>query len=352
MNSDDLVTGGFAQRKQKRLDYLFDDDVLVTGAGGSIGQELVAQICASDPTRMILVDQNEHALYQVERRVRAISKCEVVPCLVDVRDQDELKRTFEREKPDWVFHAAALKHVPMMEENQNVLAAIRTNVLGTINVLEAAQEFGAKGFLLISTDKAVEPSSVMGATKRIAELCVISAAQDEKFGAMTLAMCRFGNVFGSSGSVVPLFEEQIAAGGPVTVTDRRMTRYLMTVREAVGLVLSALESETALKSTGGIYVFQMGDPVNVWKLAQDMIRMKGLRPYVDIDIVEVGIRPGEKLVEKLFRDDEIPQFVGPDGANRVDTSKFAVDAALKMIERFQTADMEELRRDLIRLANG
>ncbi len=272
--------------------------ILVTGAGGTIGGELCRQIAALGPAHLTLLELSEVALYEIEiemRRDHPGLSCRAL--LRDVRDRRRLDRALAQERPDIVFHAAALKHVPLAEANPN--ETILTNVAGTMNVADACGAAGVATMVLISTDKAVNPSSVMGATKRVAELYVQALG---RAGSTTrYATVRFGNVLGSTGSVVPLFQKQLAAGGPLTVTHPEMTRWMMTVREAVELVLQA----SALKgASGDLFVLDMGDPVRIEDLARQMIRLAGLVPDEDIAIVFTGMRPGEKMHEELVYDDE------------------------------------------------
>jgi len=282
--------------------------VLVTGAGGSIGGELVRQVSELRPAEIGLLDHAEHALYTVdfetaerhpELKRRAI--------IADVRDRDRLTQIFKELRPELVFHAAALKHVPLVEDN--VIEAATTNVIGTVNVADLAHATGVKAMVLISTDKAVNPTSVMGATKRIAES--YCQALDLRRGGARFVTVRFGNVLGSTGSVVPLFQKQLADGGPLTVTHPDMTRYFMTVREAVELVLqaSALGIGTAAGESvrgGKIFVLDMGEPIRIMDLAEQMIRLAGLKPGLDVKIEVIGPRPGEKLFEEVFHGSEAP----------------------------------------------
>ena len=270
--------------------------VLITGAGGSIGSELCRQVSHLPTRRLVLLDQDENAIFRVSEELRSKTRIQIVPVVADIRDRDHIESVFSQFSPDVVVHAAAYKHVPIMEHNCS--EAILNNVLGTRNVAEAAINCRAQRFLMISTDKAVNPSSVMGATKRIAELTVqhLAACQPSDGDLTRCACVRFGNVLGSSGSVVPIFLRQIAAGGPVTITHEEMTRYFMTIPEAVQLVLQA----TALGFNGEIYMLDMGDPVKITSLAQRLIEMSGLRPGHDIQIQFVGTRPGEKLHEQLW----------------------------------------------------
>ena len=283
--------------------------VMVTGAGGSIGSELVRQICAFAPSRVVLSDNSEFALYSVD-----LETSETAPRVsryaqyLDVRDAKRVVRAMETHRPDLVFHAAALKHVPLVEDN--VLDGIETNVQGTINVADACVEQGVGVMVLISTDKAVNPTSVMGATKRIAESYCQNLDMIANGNGTRFVTVRFGNVLGSTGSVVPLFQRQLANGGPLTVTHREMTRFFMTVREAVELVLQA--SALAAGTTegdgevpkGNICVLDMGEPVRIYDLAEQMIRLAGHVPGKDVAIEVVGIRQGEKLYEEVFHGGE------------------------------------------------
>ena len=271
--------------------------VLITGAGGSIGSELSRQVSRLPVDLLVMLDQDENAIFEMHSELSANTRMHLVPSVADIRDREHVATVFSRYKPDIVLHAAAYKHVPMMEHNCS--EAVLNNVLGTRTVAETAIDCGAERFLMISTDKAVNPSSIMGATKRMAELTVQHLAQREPEGTVTRCACvRFGNVMGSNGSVVPIFLRQIAAGGPVTITHEEMTRYFMTIPSAVQLVLQA----TTLGSTGEIYMLDMGDPVKITTLAQRLIEMSGLRPGQDIEIRFVGTRPGEKLHEQLWSD--------------------------------------------------
>jgi FlaA1/EpsC-like NDP-sugar epimerase len=264
---------------------------MVTGAGGSIGSELIRQVVPFSPLRLLLVERSEYALYQIEEEMRRTwPTLNVVPVLADVGDGARMRDVFAEYRPQVVIHAAAHKHVPLVESNPG--EAVKNNVVGTLTTGELAGEFGAEAFVLISTDKAVNPTSVMGATKRVAELVV--QMLDRRFGTAFLAV-RFGNVLGSTGSVVPKFRAQIARGGPVTVTHPEMRRYFMTIPEAAQLVLQA----GALGVGGEIFILDMGQPVKVVDLARDMIHLSGLTPGEDIEIVFTGMRPGEKLFEEL-----------------------------------------------------
>ena len=274
--------------------------VLVTGAGGSIGSELCRQIARFNPAEIILLGHGENSIYEIGLDLR-LSFPDLVtrPIIADVRDFERINWLVKEYRPDIIFHAAAHKHVPLMESSAG--EAITNNVLGTKNVLWAAEEHGVDRFVLISTDKAVNPTSIMGATKRLAELLVMAAAQ--RSGRAYMAV-RFGNVLGSRGSVIPVFQRQIAAGGPLTVTHPEMSRYFMTIPEAVQLVLQASE----LGEGGETFVLDMGDPIRILDLATDLLRLSGLKPGRDIEITFTGMRPGEKLFEELFlaREDSHP----------------------------------------------
>jgi FlaA1/EpsC-like NDP-sugar epimerase len=277
--------------------FLTDKVVVVTGAGGSIGAELARQVARFGPRKLLLVERAEGALFEIDRELSAKhTELSVVPVIADVGDAERLDAVFKEHRPSVVFHAAAHKHVPMMEKNPG--EAVKNNVLGTRTVAEAAGRYGAAAFVLISTDKAVRPTSIMGATKRVAELVVQQLKS--RFPGTRFVAVRFGNVLGSAGSVIPIFREQIEKGGPVTVTHPEMVRYFMTIPEAAQLVLQA----GALGEGGEIFVLDMGAPVRILELAKDMIRLSGLRPYEDVDIVFSGVRAGEKLYEELGTDGE------------------------------------------------
>ena len=270
--------------------------VMVTGAGGSIGSEICRQLAKIEPARIVLFEKHEASLFHIERELRAANaQLDIVPVIGDITDSDRVAQVLEVTRPQVVFHAAAYKHVPMMEHHPS--EAYKTNVIGTRVVAEAAERAGVEIFVLISTDKAVEPVSTMGLTKRIAELTVIGM---NGAGKPRYMVVRFGNVLDSSGSVVPLFREQIAKGGPITVTHAEVTRLFMTVPEAVQLILHA----GTLGSGGEVFVLDMGKPVRILDLAKTLARLHGLRPGRDIDIVFTGLRPGERLFETLFNDHE------------------------------------------------
>jgi FlaA1/EpsC-like NDP-sugar epimerase len=279
--------------------------VLVTGAGGTIGSELARQIAAMGPEALVLFDSSEYQLYEIDMALsESHPELNRKPVLGSVRDRGRIEDVMAREKPELVFHAAALKHVPMVERNPN--EGVLTNVIGTRNVADACRAAGVRVMVQISTDKAVYPANVMGATKRLAEsYCQALDMADQPEGGTRFVVVRFGNVLGSTGSVVPLFQRQLAAGGPLTVTHPDMTRYFMTVREAVELVLQASALGVAdEESEGRIFVLDMGEPVRILDLAHQIIRLAGLRPGKDIDVEIVGPRPGEKIHEVLLHDAE------------------------------------------------
>jgi FlaA1/EpsC-like NDP-sugar epimerase len=268
------------------------ETVLITGAGGSIGSELCRQIARLAPSRLVLLGHGENSIFDVLHELRAdFPAVSLIPVIADVRDRKRTAAVFRMHKPHAVFHAAAHKHVPLMEDN--VIEAITNNVFGTLNVVDAALEAGCEHFVFISTDKAVRPTSVMGATKRIAELIVQRAASKHDRNFVSV---RFGNVLGSRGSVVPTFLRQIRAGGPVTVTHPEMQRYFMTIPEAVQLVLQA----GALGRGGEVFLLDMGEPIRIVEIATDLIRLSGLAVGRDIEIKFTGMRPGEKLYEEMF----------------------------------------------------
>ncbi len=270
--------------------------ILVTGAGGSIGAEMCRQIAAFSPQRLILIEQAENNLFEIDRDLRARwPNLDVCACVADITDRERMARIFNQERPSSVFHAAAHKHVPIMEINPG--EALKNNILGTMTVADACLASGVSKMVMISTDKAVNPTSIMGCTKRVAEMYVQGLIGT---GVTHFVTVRFGNVLGSSGSVVPIFRQQIAAGGPVTVTHADMTRYFMTIPEAAQLVLQA----GTMGQGGEIYMLHMGEPVRILDLARDMITLSGLRPSVDIEIVFTGKRPGEKLYEELANEGE------------------------------------------------
>ena len=299
VESEDLLG-----RKEVNLDtvsvekMLHDKVVLVTGAGGSIGSELCRQILKFHPKKLVIFEQSEFGLFSLEKDLmEKFPRHIIVPFIGDVRNKERVHAVFEEHLPSIVFHAAAYKHVPLME--QNSIEAVFTNIQGTYNVTNAACEFKSEKFVLISTDKAVNPTNVMGASKRIAEMVVQNFHIDANSGTK-LMMVRFGNVLGSSGSVIPTFKKQIEKGGPVTVTHKDITRYFMTIPEACLLVLQA----GTIGNGGEVFVLDMGEPVKIMDLARELIALSGLVPEVDIEIKVTGLRPGEKLYEEMFFEGE------------------------------------------------
>ncbi|RJX24825.1 MAG: polysaccharide biosynthesis protein [Dethiobacter sp.] len=280
----------------KKEGYLAGETVLITGAGGSIGSELCRQVAVLKPANLILLDRDENNLFYIHRELEMLNRTQLHPMLRDIQDRTRLEKVFDTFRPGVVFHAAAYKHVPLMQFNAD--EAIRNNVYGTKNVADLASLHGAKRFVLVSTDKAVKPGNVMGATKRVAEmyLQILNKQSSTLFCAV-----RFGNVLGSRGSVVPIFKEQIQNGGPVTVTHPEMVRYFMTIPEAVQLIILS----GAMIQKGELFVLDMGEPVKIVDLARDMIMLSGLKPDKDIEIQFTGIRPGEKLYEELFTQKEL-----------------------------------------------
>jgi FlaA1/EpsC-like NDP-sugar epimerase len=281
---------------------LMDNTILITGAAGSIGSEIVRQVLSFNPKKVIILDQAETPLHHISLEVESIkTDATILTLIVDIRNRAALERVFKLYRPQMVYHAAAYKHVPLMEENPS--QAILTNVEGTKNLADLSCEYGVKKFVMISTDKAVNPSNVMGASKRIAEKYVQSLhlkcqERNDSLYATKFITTRFGNVLGSNGSVVPLFSKQIADGGPITITHPDIIRYFMTIPEACQLVLEA----GSMGNGGEIYIFDMGKPVKIIDLARKMIRLAGFVPDRDIKIKIVGLRPGEKLYEELLND--------------------------------------------------
>ncbi|MDD4096322.1 MAG: nucleoside-diphosphate sugar epimerase/dehydratase [Oscillospiraceae bacterium] len=307
----DIDVGDLLTRTERKLDemgireYLLGRTVLVTGGGGSIGSELCRQIGRFDPDKLVIFDVYENSAYDLSLELnRLFPKLDCIVEIGSVRDEKRLDELFTRYKPQIVFHAAAHKHVPLMEHNP--AESVKNNVFGTLNTAKAALDHDAQRFILISTDKAVNPTSVMGASKRMAEYVIQYL---NSFGRTRYAAVRFGNVLGSNGSVIPLFRKQIEAGGPITVTDKNITRYFMTIPEAARLVLQA-----GIFAKGGeIFILDMGDPVRIDDIARTLIRLSGFRPDVDIKIEYSGLRPGEKLYEELFLDEEQPDESGIPG---------------------------------------
>ena len=316
--------------------YIRDKVVLVTGAGGSIGSEICRQIMRVGPKQLLLLGHGENSIYLINQELKNIYKDgPIIPIIADIRDKQQLDQIFTQYNPQVVFHAAAHKHVPLMEIQP--MAAVLNNIYGTRNVADVAGRHGVERFVMISTDKAVNPTSVMGATKRVAEKVIISMNDTYDTKYITV---RFGNVLGSRGSVIPLFKKQIEAGGPVTVTDPEMTRYFMTIPEASQLVLQA----GAMGKGGEVFLLDMGEPVKIIDLARNMIRLSGLEPDKDIHIKITGLRPGEKKYEELLTSEE--------GTNRTNHTKI-FEAALDtvdrdwLIEKIATFDSCETDMDVI-----
>lgn len=309
------------------LDYVSNKVVLVTGGGGSIGSELCRQIAMHTPKQLIIVDIYENNAYEIQQELkRSYPKLDLVILIASVRNTIRMNRIFEYYRPDIVYHAAAHKHVPLMEDSPH--EAIKNNVFGTYKTAMAAGTHGVKRFVLISTDKAVNPTNIMGASKRLCEMIV--QTMNKKYDTEFVAV-RFGNVLGSNGSVIPLFRKQIMAGGPVTVTHPNIIRYFMTIPEAVSLVLQA----GAYAKGGEIFIFDMGEPVKIADLARNMIRLSGFVPDEDIQIVYTGLRPGEKLYEELLMEEEGMQ----DTANHL----IHIGKPIEMDEEQFLVDLEELR---------
>ena len=277
-------------------DFLEEKVVMVTGGGGSIGSELCRQIATCHPRRLIILDIYENNAYAIQQELKRKypPKLDLYVEICSIRDKKRVYQIFEHYRPDVVFHAAAHKHVPLMEDCPD--EAIKNNIFGTYHVVRAAEKYGVKKFVMISTDKAVNPTNLMGATKRFCEMIL----QSRRGSSTEFCAVRFGNVLGSNGSVIPLFKRQIANGGPVTITDKRIIRYFMTIPEAAMLVLEA----GAMAKQSQIFVLDMGQPVKILTLAENLIRLSGLEPYKDIEIKEIGLRPGEKLYEELLMQSE------------------------------------------------
>ncbi len=294
---EDLLGRDTVQLSNLSSTLLADRVVMVTGGGGSIGSELCRQIAQYNPKRLVVVDIYENSAYAIQQELLRTyqSQLNLTIEICSVRDERKMNALFERVRPEVVFHAAAHKHVPLMEDCPE--EAVKNNICGTYNVATAADKYGVAEFVLVSTDKAVNPTNIMGATKRVCEMIVQAMAQKS---ATTFAAVRFGNVLGTNGSVLPLFKEQIAAGGPLTVTHPDIERYFMTITEAVSLVLEA----GAMARGGEIFVLDMGQPVRILDLAENLIKLAGFIPYEEIDIIFTGLRPGEKLFEELLMDDE------------------------------------------------
>lgn len=321
-----------------------DKTILVSGAGGSIGSEICRQVASFNPKRIILVGHGEYSIYKIDQELRKWPNrtFEILPVIVDIQDRNRIFEVMYEYQPNLVYHAAAHKHVPLMEANPQ--EAVKNNVFGTKNLAEAAKKVNVDSFVMISTDKAVNPPNVMGSTKRIAEMIITGLNEPDK---TNFTCVRFGNVLGSSGSVVPVFKEQIIDGGPVTVTDFRMTRYFMTIPEASRLVLQA----GALAEGGEIFVLDMGTPVKIVDLAKQMVWLSG-HTENEIEIVETGIRPGEKLYEELLASDE---NTGEQVFEKIFVGKVChlpLYQVYKFIDSLEGLSKEELKNTLIKFANN
>lgn len=322
---------------------LTNKKILITGAGGSIGSEICRQVARFDPKQLLLLGHGENSIYTIdmELRKKVSQNTEIIPIIADIQDRNRIFDIISEFKPDVIYHAAAHKHVPLMEYNP--MEAVKNNIFGTKNVAEAADMFGVGYFVMISTDKAVNPPNIMGATKRFAEMIVQNLAKESK---TKFAAVRFGNVLGSRGSVVPLFKKQISAGGPVTVTDPEMTRYFMTIPEASRLVIQA----GTLANGGEVFVLDMGEPVKIVDLAKNLIKLSGFSEQ-EIGIAYAGIRPGEKLYEELLNEDEIQSgYVFP----KIHIGKatpITNQELVYLIEKIPTLTIDELKETLIGLAN-
>lgn len=330
---EDLLGRGEVKLSQGEIrSYIKGKSILVTGAGGSIGSQIVREIFKFKPSQLVLVDVNENALYMLERDLdfeKSHSKdyddISYISEIVSIREKDALAEVFDKYKPSVVFHAAAHKHVPLMERRPQ--EAIKNNVFGTKNVMDVAIEKEVERFIMISTDKAVNPTNAMGASKRLTEIILQSKGNKYK---TKFAAVRFGNVLGSNGSVIPIFKEQIKKGGPITITHRNIIRYFMTIPEAAQLVLQA----GYYASEGEIFLLDMGEPVKIIDLATNLIKLSGLEPYKDIDIEEIGLRPGEKMYEELSLDYE--------SSEKTDNKMIYKNTTLDI-------DVEELDKKLVEL---
>ena len=330
---EDLLGRGEVKLSQGEIrSYIRGKSILVTGAGGSIGSQIVREIFKFKPSQLVLVDVNENALYMLERDLdfeKSHSKdyddISYISEIVSIREKDALAEVFDKYKPNVVFHAAAHKHVPLMERRPQ--EAIKNNVFGTKNVMDVAIEKEVERFIMISTDKAVNPTNAMGASKRLTEIILQSKGNKYK---TKFAAVRFGNVLGSNGSVIPIFKEQIKKGGPITITHRNIIRYFMTIPEAAQLVLQA----GYYASEGEIFLLEMGEPVKIIDLATNLIKLSGLEPYKDIDIEEIGLRPGEKMYEELSLDYE--------SSEKTDNKMIYKNTTLDI-------DVEELDKKLVEL---
>lgn len=325
-------------------DQITDKTILVTGAGGSIGSEITRQVIQFNPRQLILLGHGENSIYLIHRELSTRCKertTELVPIIADVQNREKIFEVMSKYQPDIVYHAAAHKHVPLMEFNPR--EAVKNNIYGTKNVAEAAKDNTVEQFVMVSTDKANNPPNVMGATKRIAEMIV--TGMNEK-GTTKFSAVRFGNVLGSRGSVVPLFREQLANGGPLTVTDFRMTRYFMTIPEASRLVIQS----GALANGGEVFVLDMHEPVKILDLAKNMVRLSGYSED-DIEIVETGIRPGEKLYEELLLDKERSEEQVHDQIFVGNVNGYSLDEVLEFVDYLPGND-EQLANEVVNFANS
>ena len=351
---EDLLGRGEVKLSQGEIrSYLRGKSVLVTGAGGSIGSQIVREIFKFKPSNLILVDVNEKALYMIERDLdfeRSHSKeyegVNYISEIVSIREKEALREVFDKYKPEVVFHAAAHKHVPLMERRPQ--EAIKNNVFGTKNVMDVAIEKDVERFIMISTDKAVNPANAMGASKRLTEIILQSKGNKYK---TKFAAVRFGNVLGSNGSVIPIFKEQIRKGGPITITHRNIIRYFMTIPEAAQLVLQA----GYYASEGEIFLLDMGEPVKIIDLATNLIKLSGLEPYKDIAIEEIGLRPGEKMYEELSLDYENSEKTDNKMIYKNTTLDIDVDELNVKLDKLQAmlghATNEEIRDELFNIIN-
>lgn len=329
---------------QQILSELANKTILVSGAGGSIGSEICRQIAQFTPKRLILLGHGENSIYQIDRELKSLyhKKIEIIPVIADVQDRTCIFETMQKYQPNRVYHAAAHKHVPMMEYNPK--EAVKNNIYGTKNMADAAKATGVTSFVMISTDKAVNPPNVMGATKRIAEMIVTGLNEP---GKTKFAAVRFGNVLGSRGSVVPLFEEQIKRGGPVTITDFRMTRYFMTIPEASRLVIQA----GALAKGGEVFILDMGKQVKIIDLARNMVKLSGYSEN-EIKIVETGIRPGEKLYEELLVADEQSHEQVHDKIFVGKVKNMTTSQVMDFIYGLEDCKPDELKEQLLNFTNN
>ncbi len=324
---EDLLGRASVALNEERInEYIKGKKVLVTGGGGSIGSELCRQIVKFNPSELMILDIYENNAYEIQQElISKYPQLKLKVFIASIRDKSRLENIFKQHNPEVIYHAAAHKHVPLMEQNE--CEAIKNNVFGTLNLVDCANKYNAKKFVLISSDKAVNPTNVMGASKRICEMIIQAMDPNSK---TEFVAVRFGNVLGSNGSVIPLFKKQIDRGGPITITNKYITRYFMLIPEAAQLVLQA----GALAKGGEIFVLDMGEPVKIYDLAENLIKLSGLVPHKDIKLKVIGLRPGEKLYEELLMAEE----------GLIDTSHSKI-----FIEKPKIFDMKELRKKLIEL---